>query len=224
MVETRSGLTRKLNALRSRLAGPATASHEGNENPMAEKAKKKTDDKDAGPARSGEGPTTAKKKAVASKASSPAGGSKSKGGADAKSKSSGSAGAKSKSSAKASGGSGSGGGKASRKKSGGRESVATKTKEVVGEMLAGAAVGAVTAAAASVEGASTSAEQAATDLKRGKSSGGSKASGKRSTRAKSPTEVLGEMATPAAIGAVAGAAKAVLPKKGKGSSKRKGGE
>jgi hypothetical protein len=41
MVRTRAGLNRKLDALRSRLAGPVADTHEGRGDSMAEKAKKK---------------------------------------------------------------------------------------------------------------------------------------------------------------------------------------
>ena len=91
-------------------------------------------------------------------------------------------------------------------------------------MLAGATVGAVSAVAANVDVSSAptepvASELAAMDAKKGKSSGGAKGSSKgaakKAAKAKSPKQLLGEMAAPAAIGAVAGAVEAVLPKKGK---------
>ena len=87
-------------------------------------------------------------------------------------------------------------------------------------MLAGATVGAVSAVAANVDVSSAptepvASELAAMDTKKGKSSGGSKGAAKKAAKAKSPKQLLGEMAAPAAIGAVTGAVEAVLPKKGK---------
>ena len=83
MVQTRAGLNRKLDALRSRLAGPVADSHEGKEDSMAENAKKKGDP-DKSSARSGDRPTTPKK-AGASTGKSQSG-SKPKAKADEKSK------------------------------------------------------------------------------------------------------------------------------------------
>jgi hypothetical protein len=220
MVRTRAGLNRKLDALRSRLAGPVADSHEGKEDSMAENAKKKGD-ADKSSARSG-GRSTTPKKAGASAASSAAreteskSKSKSKPKAKADTKSKPEAGARARSKASAKGDSSSGAGKTAKKRSRAEASTTSKTLEVVGEMLAGATVGAVSAVAANVDVSSAptepvASELAAMDTKKGKSKGAAK----KAAKAKSPKQLLGEMAAPAAIGAVAGAVEAVLPKKGK---------
>ena len=232
MVRTRAGLNRKLDALRSRLAGPVADSHEGKEDSMAENAKKKGEpDKVLGPLGRPADDTEEGRRLggiiLGPQVRIEATKSKPKAKADTKSKPEAGARARSKASAK-------GEFELGRREdgeeaeSGERASTTSKTLEVVGEMLAGATVGAVSAVAANVDVSSAptepvASELAAMDTRKGKSSGGAKGSSKgaakKAAKAKSPKELLGEMAAPAAIGAVAGAVEAVLPKKGKNASR-----
>ena len=106
-------------------------------------------------------------------------------------------------------------------------SITSKATEILGEVLTGAAVGAVTGAAQRVN------EQPTAVLENGsgrnapavaKGPGGRTAATKKQAAAKKSGEVLGEMLSGAAEGAVAGAAKAVIPAKAskpKSSAKKK---
>jgi len=111
------------------------------------------------------------------------------------------------------------------------KAIAEKSTEVLGEMLTGAAVGAVTAAAERVSDQPTAVTavvaEPATATPTGavtkKGSGSKKAATPKRGKGKPSGEVLGEMLSGAAVGAVAGAAKSVLPvEKKEGRSRPKG--
>jgi len=113
----------------------------------------------------------------------------------------------------------------SRKKVAG--AIVDKTTEVLGEMLTGAAIGAVTGAADRVGDQPTAVREDGTKrvtAAKSEKVAGAKASSRKRGTSKESSEVLGEMLSGAAVGAVTGAAKAVIPaggQVGKGRAKRK---
>jgi len=105
--------------------------------------------------------------------------------------------------------------------------VAAKTTEVLGEMLAGAAVGAVTGAAERVSDQPTAfhaegSERAIEGERKPAKGEATKASPRKRSTGKKSAEVVNEMLSGAAVGAVTGAAKAVIPTKTKGGKGRAG--
>ena len=86
--------------------------------------------------------------------------------------------------------------------------IAAKTEEILGEMLAGAAVGAVTGAAERVRDEPTAMQSGGAAMPATKGKKGQ--AGRKGTTSKSARAVAEEMLTGAAVGAVTGAAKAVV--------------
>jgi len=102
--------------------------------------------------------------------------------------------------------------KTSRKKVVG--AIVDKTTEVLGEMLTGAAIGAVTGAAERVDDQPTAVredKEKRAIVAKSEKVAGAKASSRRRSTSKESGVVLGEMLSGAAVGAVTGAAKAVIP-------------
>jgi len=208
MAQTREDLTRKLEALKGRLIGTEGASHGGANTDMAKKTSSKSS---SAPASGGKASV---KKTPVKKAAPGAAKAKSSGAKSDSSSSASKASAPKKAAAAK-------GGRATAKKATTKrvvKGVAAKTTEVLGEMLAGAAVGAITGAANEVKDEPTAAQRSVAAVKRGTAV--KKSSGKRT--ATPPGEVLSDLATGAAIGAVAGAAKAVMPSEESKGSKGKG--
>ena len=207
MAQTRAELGRKLDALGGRFAGPRGAAITGTRKAMPPKKSVKTTTTAAGakPAAEKRTAKAAPAKAPAAKPAAPAAASKpAPKRAAAKSarapKASKSAATKS----------------ATRKRPAAATGIAGKATELLGEMLAGAAVGAVTGAAGQVrQEPGAVAEPEVNQVAAGgtgKAGVRKKGTPKRAAAAASkPSEMLGEMAAGAAIGAVTGAAKAVLP-------------
>ncbi len=216
MVETRAELEHHIEALKDRLLGDAGPSQRGAEKAMPSKqtgsrstsgkaASKRATPRASAAKTGGESP---EKPRAATKASASA----RKGGASGASKGAKAAGSPDRPAAKAKRSKAGGSAKSSRSRKGvGQKLVAAvgeKTVEVLGEVLAGAAVGAVTAAAAKVRDEPTAAGEVV--AARGPAAKGG-AKGGRANKASDGREILGKLASGAAVGAVAGAAKAVIP-------------
>jgi hypothetical protein len=198
MGRTRAGLTRKLNLLKTRLLQPHVAfpSEERTSMPVDKKTTKSTS-------------SSAKKSGVAKMAATAKPSAKSAKSKPAAKTSARAATAKSSSASKA---------KASKKPL--ARKVATKTSKVLGEMLTGAAVGAVTGAAAKVGNQPTAAGGSGDN-----GTGAAASSSRKKGAAAKSGKVVNDMLAGAAVGAVTGAAKAVLPKtpktsKGQAKSKK----
>jgi len=194
MRRTRDGLTEKLDLLKRRLLHPQLVPRTGAKKAMATKKATKSSASN-GASKASESKETSTKKSNAKRSPS----------ASAKGSTSGK--------------------KATPKRVAG--AIANKTTEVLTEVLTGAAVGAVTGAAERVAAEPTAvAEEGSVKVKltANTKAEGTNAATKKRTTAKKSGEVLGEMLSGAAVCAVAGAAKSILPteeKKSKGRTKSK---
>lgn len=223
MARTRAELADRLHSLKRHLFGTkAQALSTGDETimPTPKRARTKTAARSktaGGASRTGDAPSKARsrqddsgsRKASGGKgaAKASAGGKSVKAGGESKRK---------PSSAKGRSGGSAKGKSASRAKKSGSSRTRSKVAEAVGEVLAGAAVGAVTSAAARVGDQPTSTLQLVDSPGQAPQVGGGAP----------PSEVMTDMASGAAVGALAGAAKAMLPEakprpRGKGASPRK---
>jgi hypothetical protein len=198
MRQTRAGLTRKLDQLKQRLLHPSDTPRTGANLAMAQK--KATKSAAASSAKSKPAAKTAPGKTGAKAAGTSAKAAPKAHGATAAKK-------KAASSHK----------RAASKST--MEVVADKTGEVLSEMLTGAVVGAVAGAAQRVKE-----EPPARDAARNAAAGkrGKAAPAKQKSAAATPREVVGEMLSGAAVGAVTGAAKSVVPAPSRGAKKSAG--